>query len=74
MPIRLMVEDDIHRGQGGCVKGGGFEGLKGLELCVRHAEVSGGWEGEGECASAPEVAGVEARRVLKEARPLGEMI
>ena len=54
--------------------GGGIKVLKGMGICARHTEVCGGWERDGRCASAPEVAGVAARWELKEARPKGEVI
>ena len=60
-----MASTDGEEGSSGGA--GEIEVFEGLELCVSHAEVCGGWEGEGGRASAPEVMGVELRRALEEA-------
>ena len=65
--IILMVANGIHRGRGKRVRGGRggeIKGSKGLELCVRHTEVCGSWEGEGELVSTPEAAGGASHRAL----------
>ena len=70
--IIMMVANDIQRGQveqGARVRWGGgrIKVFKDLELCDRHAEVCGGWKGEGECVSDPELVGVELSRAFEEA-------
>ena len=65
-----MVADDIHRRRGGSLRVVVvLDEFKGLELCVRRTEAYGGWDREGECASAPEISGLESCRTLEEVLP-----